>query len=465
MWSKQKKTDTIMLEAAGIMNNTHQLVKGNLDISVEVKDYILLKELAEDTNQISNTFHEYIGEITHILSHLSAGNMTVSFSKEIQYQGDFLPIKNALHKIKHSLRSSFEEINQLSVQMDKLSSQVDAGASQIAGNSTEQDTIYQITDQTGANASNAKLASKRILEVQQEAGHGKDCMDQMMISIKKVKSSSHDISRIIDIINGLASQTKLLALNASIEAARAGEAGAGFSVVASEIGLLANKSAEAVKQTTLLISNSISTAEITGEIAEKTADSLSVIHNSIDEVTKLCTNIADASDVQARELKNTSQIITDISGMVQSNAAYAQENSTFASELSRLSDHLHQLMTRFKLEKKASDNISSQELNSQQDSMHITLIEELCRTSETVTIDAALESFLKGKVNYECIYVIDERGYQLSHTIINPEVGITQEDNFKVAEPGDFHGTKGYFRRALKNPDEWNTSHEYISTA
>ena len=473
MWSTTKKNDMIVQEVAGIIDSTHQLVKGNLDNCVDAKDYVLLKELAEDINQISQNFHGFIGEISHILSHLSAGNMTVGFSKEIQYQGDFLPIRNALHKIRHTLLSSFEEISSLSDQMDRLSSQVAAEASLIADNSTEQaqlisnltDNVYQITGQTVTNASDANLASKRILAIQKEAQYGKDCMDQMLISIQKVKASSHDISHVIDIINGLASQTKLLALNASIEAARAGEAGAGFSVVANEVGILAQKSAEAVKQTTLLISNSITTAEITGEIAQKTADSLNVIQNSVNDVTKLCTGIADASDIQAEELKNTSRIITDITGVVQRNAAYAQKNSTVASDMSQVANRLRLLMKRYKLEKTDVDTVQEIELSLFKDPRLSDLIHTLSNVAQREEMDRILEASIPGQNDYECLYVIDDEGYQVSHTIMNPEVLITEEDNFKAAEPGDYHGSKGYYRRAIKNPGEWHTSHEYISTA
>lgn len=473
MWNRAKNTDILVREASGIIVNTHQLVKGNLDIKIDSTDYLLLKELAEDVDQISKTFHDYIGEISHILSHLSAGNMTVSFTKDLQYQGDFLPIQNALHKIRHSLRASFEEINQLSVQMDQLSSRVDSGASLIADNSSKQaelisdltDTIYRITDQTVANASDAETASKQILEIQQDARYGKDHMDQMLISIQKVQSSSRDISHIIDIINGLASQTKLLALNASIEAARAGEAGSGFSVVASEIGLLAQKSAEAVKQTTLLISSSISAAEITGGIAEKTAGSLEEILLSVNKATKLCTGIADASKQQANELQNTSQIITNISAAVQNNAAYAGENSRVASDMLGVSVGLRQLMTRFKLEKTSPENVMQNELQPQQEEKFSLLIRELIAMPETAQMDAALVAFLPEQSDNECLYVIDSEGYQISHTIMNPNIIMIKEDGFQAAEPGDYHGTKGYYRRAINSLGQWQTSHEYISTA
>jgi methyl-accepting chemotaxis protein len=473
MWRATKRNDMIIQEAAGIMESTHQLVRGNLDISINSDCYDLLKELAEDINQISQSFHDYIGEISHILSHLSAGNMTVSFSKEIEYQGDFLPIRNALHKIRHSLRNSFEEISGLSDQIDRLGSQVTIGASQIAENSTEQaeligdltDTIELIAKRTVTNASNANMASKRINEIRQEAQYGRDCMDQMLISIQKVQSSTHDISLIIDIINGLASQTRLLALNASIEAARAGEAGAGFSIVANEVGILAQKSAEAVKQITLLITNSISTAEITGGIAQKTAESLGTIHSSINEITKLCEDIADASDIQAEELQSTSRIIANIAGVVQRNAAYAQENSAVAADMSEVANRLRQQMTRYKLVKSSSDSGQIKEYKPSEDIALIELLNSLQAITDREEIDAILKALLPKELDYECLYVIDEQGYQISHTIMNPEVMLTEEDNFKAAEPGDYHGTKGYYRRAIKNQGEWHTSHEYISTA
>lgn len=473
MWNRGIRTDRILQEASGIIDNTHQLVKGNLDVTINSEEYTVLKELAEDVNRISITFHDYIDEISRILSHLSAGNMTVGFSKELQYQGDFQPIQNALHKIRHSLKNSFEDINLLSIQVDKLSRRVESGTVQIADNSSLQaelirdltDTIYQITDQTVANANDSETASKRMLEIQKEAEYSKDCMDQMLISIQKVQTSAKDISHIIDIINGLASQTKLLALNASIEAARAGEAGAGFSDVASEIGLLAQKSATAVKQTTLLISNSISTAQITGSIAEKTEESLSAILSSVNEAVKLCTGIADASAIQARELKNTSQIITDISGAVQNNAACTHENSILASDLSGVSTGLRELLKRYKLEGEAEEYNQGMEISILAEEERNALLAELESRHDISQIDTILMEFLKDQPDCECLYLIDGHGYQLSHTIMNPAIAITDEDSFKAAEPGDCHESKSYYRRAVNNAGKWQTSHEYISTA
>jgi methyl-accepting chemotaxis protein len=477
MWSRQKEKNIVMQEAASIMESTHQLLEGNLDIGINTEAYLSLEGLAQDINRIGSNFRDYINEISRVLTHLSAGNMTVSFTKEITYHGDFLPIKNALHKIRHSLHSSLEEINQLSSHLDQFCNQVEQGAVQIAKNNAEQSElineltarIYQITEQTMSNAKNAATASDNVQKVQNEAMVGRSYMDEMLSSIQRVKLSSNDISHVIDIINGLSAQTRLLALNASIEAARAGEAGAGFSVVAKEIGDLAQKSADAVKKTTELIHHSISTVDDSVEITEKATNSFMTIQSSIDHITRLCAEIAKASESQAEELESTTEIITEISGAVQNNAAFAEENSALATDMAEASAQLKRLMNRFKLKsnpeqwegRASSDNVKS--VSEEQNIKD--LIEQLKKCSKVNEMDLLLTEILQQHKDFECLYIIDEQGYQLSHTIMNQDIIIEQEENFKPAMPGDYHGTKKYFRKAVKAVESWYISDEYISTA
>lgn len=471
---KHKELIKITEEAFELIESTHQLVNGDLDISINPNHYTLLGNLAEDINLISQAFNGYINEISHILSHLSAGNMAVHFSEDIDYKGDFLPIRNALHKIRYSLNSSFEEINLLTVEVDKLCSQVEQGSAEIAKNATEQaglindltNTIYHITEQTTNNAVNAKSAAVSVNMIQREAETGSRYMDQMLEAIKEVKASSDDISNIVTIINGIAGQTKLLALNASIEAARAGESGKGFSIVAKEVGVLAEKSADAVKQTTHLIENSINTAQASVVIAGKTSESFQSIQNSINSVTKLCSDIAEVSEEQAVTLRNTSEIITEISTVVQNNAAYAQENCAGASNLAEQSAHLKKVMSGFRLKNQTTGSSRiNQNIDMIDRELQSKLFEKLKTASSVDSIDLLLEEVIKDQKDFECLYVIDENGYQTSHTVMNPEILIEQDENFRPAMPGDNHGAKKYFRQAMKNRNEWYTSYEYISTA
>lgn len=471
---KQQEIKKMKAEAENIISSTHQLVLGNLDISINPAGYWALGALAEDVNQISRTFNGYINEIAHILSHLSVGNMAVTFTKDLNYQGDFVPIKNALHKIRSSLNKSFEEINLLSDEVDKLSTQVEGGASQIAANANDQanliseltETIYKITEQTTNNAKSAKKVSKSVNDIHNEAEVGSGYMEQMLEAIQKVQASSQDISGIITIISGLAEQTSLLALNASIEAARAGESGKGFSVVANEVSKLAQKSAEAVNRTTQLIGNSIKTAQDSVRIADKTSESFKSISTSIERVSKHCSNIAEVSEVQADSLKNTSAIITEISGVVQNNAAYAQENYAVASNLLDLSSNLRKVMEKYRLRNQANKTaVINNGIETIDKAFLQALFEQLKKASATDEVDRILNSAIKNREEFECLYVIDEAGSQLSHTIMNPNIMVEQDEDFKPAMPGDYYGEKKYYCQAKNNPGTWYTSIEYISAA
>ncbi|WP_197659616.1 methyl-accepting chemotaxis protein [Mobilitalea sibirica] len=454
---------------------TNQLLQGDLDIEVNANEFTLLGELAQDVSFISGSFNEYINEVSHVLSHLSAGNMAVTLNKDINYQGDFLPIRSALHKIKQSLNKSFEKILKLSNQMDILSDQMEKASSVLANNASNQadlisslsNTVYEITEQTVNNAENAKLAAIGMEAIKKETKTGRVYMDQMLTSMENVKNSSKDISHIIDIIKEIAGQTKLLALNAAIEAARAGESGKGFSVVANEVNILAVKSEEAVEKTISLINNSIHTTQESTEIASKTADSLISIQSSIEKTTHLCKEIAERSENQAQSLKDTSAIITNISEVVQNNAAYAQENSAEACNLHDISSQLRSVLSGYRLKSQIKNYPQRREMEKEKILLWIEQFKNQLQgiNNSTAEIDRVLIDIVRQKDEIECVYVIGDNGKQLSHTIMHPNIQLEDNEDFHPAIPGDNHDDKKYFRQAVKDKDRIHFSHEYISSA
>jgi len=470
----RKQLAHMLEEASSIRNHTNQMLSGNLDIKIDTDRFMFLKDLAEDINHINGTFNTYINEITHILSHLSAGNMAVAFSTDVRYHGDFLPIRNALYKIRQSLNHSFEEIQKLSEEIDAMSTHVESGAAFLATNATEQaafiadltSTLYDITDKTVNNAEHATAAAKTVEAIRAETEVGQNFMNEMLSSVDKAKASIHEISHVIELINEIAGQTKLLALNASIEAARAGESGKGFAVVAEEIGKLAKKSSEAVGQTEQLINNGIAAAEDSVAITKKTAETFRNIRDSIEGVAGLCREIAELSNVQAENLKETSAIITNISEAVQSNAAYAEENSAGAVTLSGISAHLKKVLQRFRLVGQAHARATDQKAE-ETFIRKLTgeLAEKLAHATTTQSADAILAREIEKLGDVECLYVINGEGRQLSHTIVNPKILVEQDENFTPALPGEDYSSKKYFRRAMKNRRELYISPEYISKA
>ncbi len=474
MMKNRKEISRLNEEVLTIVRSTNQMLGGDLDLQIDTRQYTVLGELAQDIDQISITFTEYINEIAHILSHLSAGNMAVAFTNDIQYKGDFKPIKNALHKIRHSLNHSFEEIQELSFEIDHMCSQVEQGSSMLAENAQNQadmisnltNTIYELTEQTAGNAKNAKKVSKSVNDVKQETEIGKDYMDQMLTSIQNVTASSQDISHIIEMISAIAGQTKLLALNASIEAARAGEAGAGFSVVANEVGNLAAKSADAVKQTTDLITHSITIAKESMEIANKTAGSFATIQSSIDRIARHTSEIADRSETQAQNLKNTSDIITDIAGVVQNNAAYAQENGAGATNLTSLSVRLKDVLGGYRLLNQSGLFVPDLEKEAKYAREIVALLKKSLHNVYTEQeLDQKLTDMIQAETQAECFYIVSGNGRQISHTIMNPNIYVVEDENFKPAMPGDDYSNKKYYKQAMKYQDDIYTSYEYISAA
>ena len=476
-WGKDMSTDRevelYIHEIQAVKGVISRMTQGDLDHRLNPNDFQQFADLAGDINGISTILNDYVNEISHVLSHLSAGNMAVSFSEGIHFRGDFRPVKNALRKIKRSLNQSFQEIRQLSYEIDQMTGRVESGSSLIAADSVRQmeligqltDTISEIAGQTDANAADASEAAGNAGKIRKETETGRIYMDQMMESIQRVSDSSRDISSIIEILKGLARQTKLLSLNAAIEAARAGDEGRGFSVVAEEVGNLASQSELAVRRTTELINKSIQSSRDCAEVAEKTAASFALIQSSIEALAGLCGNIAGSCADQAQKINQTSSIITNIYEVSQSYAAYAQTNSANALLLAEMSASLKEVLKRYLLADQAVANVN-RDIKEDLGKPLMDRMAELLKTAESPEeMNLILEREMAACKDVECMYVIGEDGKQITRTILNPHIITEQDENFQPALPGDDHGDKKYFRQAIKYPEELYCSYEYISTA
>mgnify|MGYP000693778202 CR=1 FL=1 len=161
--------------------------------------------------------------------------------------------------------------------------------------------------------------------------------------------SAQKIKEATNLITSIAEETNLLSLNASIEAARAGEAGKGFAVVASQIGKLADESAQSAVNTRELIMNSIQEIENGNQAVDVTFQTIISLVEGINEVAKKSQELAQLSETQAEQIKQAESGVNQISEVVQSNAAIAEESSATSQELSAESDSLNDLVQQFKL--------------------------------------------------------------------------------------------------------------------
>lgn len=185
--------------------------------------------------------------------------------------------------------------------------------------------------QNNENTKQAAMLSKQAMD---SAHKGNKEMENMMESMTEIKRSSDQIFKIINVIEEIAFQTNILALNAAVEAARAGEAGMGFAVVAEEVRNLAQRSAQAAKDTSGIIETNIVMSEKGVEVSRKVKDALMEINVQAQKVSELMDEVSAASDEQSQGISQINKAITQMDQVVQENAASAEESASASQELS-----------------------------------------------------------------------------------------------------------------------------------
>ena len=334
---------------------TKRLSEGELDVTVTYQSKDELGSLADSARILIANLRAYISNISEVLGHMADGDLTASVTME--YQKDFAPIKTSMETILTSLNAMFLGIHQSSEQVASGSNQVASGAQALAQGATEQAssveelsaTINEISEQIKGNAANAQHANHMVAETTREIENGQNQMEHLVAAMGNISETSNQINKIIKTIDDIAFQTNILALNAAVEAARAGMAGKGFAVVAEEVRNLAAKSAEAAKNTTALIENAIRAIGNGTNMVAATEQSLNAIVERVENVTRLVGDIAQASNLQATAVMQTTIGIEQISSVVQNNSATAEESAAASEELSGQALMLKELISRVRL--------------------------------------------------------------------------------------------------------------------
>jgi methyl-accepting chemotaxis protein len=240
---------------------------------------------------------------------------------------------------------SSNQVNSAAQQVSSSSQSMAEGASEQAASLEEtSSTLEEMASTTRLNADHAKEAESLADEARGYTAQGTEAMTRMSAAIANIRDASTKTANIIRTIDEIAFQTNLLALNAAVEAARAGDAGKGFAVVAEEVRNLAQRSAEAARNTSDLIEEAQHRAEAGVQVSEEVESVLTQVKGAIQKVSDLVREVASASDEQARGAEQINTAVGQMDRVTQANAANAEQSAAASEELSSQSMELERMV-------------------------------------------------------------------------------------------------------------------------
>lgn len=333
-----------------------KMANGEMDIQIHYVSKDEIGELAGAMRALANRTNLIIEDIAYILKTLEDGDLTVSSKDVSMYVGSYQQIISSLRAFRLALNETMQKVTVSSDQVASGSEQVALGAQSLSQGATEQASSIEelaaeisiVSEAIKSNAAKASTASDNTSDAVSKLNEAKSEMDALADAIKEISASSEDTKKIIKTIEDIAFQTNILALNAAVEAARAGSAGKGFAVVADEVRNLAGKSAEAAKNTTVLIENTVAAIERGSDLADKAVEEMNASTEAAGNILVINNEIAKTSNQATESMAQISSSVDQISSVVQTNSATAEESAAASEELSGQSQILKELTAQFK---------------------------------------------------------------------------------------------------------------------
>ncbi len=348
LWMIDRVVKGISTRVNSMVVSANKISTGDMSdhISVEGND-----EVAKLGEAFSNMM-QGIQKQVQVVERMAAGD----FSLDIPVQSDKDVMGKSLKQMSDNLKRILDSIGKTTKYVNNGAKQMSAGASQLENTSVEQahaveelsGLIEDISCLIQANDQKMSGAARLVDNIQNMAHEGSVKMEQMMHAVTDIDHASGEIQSIMKVIEEIAFQTNILALNASVEAARAGEHGKGFAVVANEVRTLAAKSAQAAQEIHSLIEDSVKKAQVGTNIAQDTSAYFGKIVGGVEESGQVIAQVSEQAKTQAGMILEIQDGVTHVSNVVEQNNSIAQQSAYLSREMSEQVQKLEALVAQFK---------------------------------------------------------------------------------------------------------------------
>ncbi|MDR6869014.1 methyl-accepting chemotaxis protein [Bosea sp. BE125] len=338
-----------ILDALG---NPYKVVKYATDITANTLAQAALRQAVEETQAVIAT--------------AKGKDLTKRISLEGK-TGEIGELCSGVNELLGSVADIVRTVGDISARITVGSTRISTDSRDLAQRTEEQASSLEETAATTEElAASVKQSSERAREAtnlgakaNEVANRGGAIVTQAVTAMERIEKASSDISDIIRVIDDIAFQTNLLALNAAVEAARAGDAGKGFAVVASEVRTLAQRSGEAAKDISNLITNSTQQVANGVKLVKDAGSALSEIVQSSTSVASALGDISSASHEQANGIEEVAKVVAHMDEMTQQNSLMAEQSAGVAQELQRATNALEQMVAGFKIDADVSRDLAA----------------------------------------------------------------------------------------------------------
>ena len=341
-----------------IRGKMEELAEGDLDKELDLpEDGTEMGDTVRAVKEFQRSQKEVIDDIGVLLGAMARGHFDADTICEDSYRGNYANILVSLRKINHELSKTLSGIKRTAEQVNSGSGQVASAAQNLSQGTIQQASaveelsaiVDQIKAELGGTAAQTDEAAELVEQTQLVLGRSVDEMGKMLDAMRNIEEKSGEIEKIIKVIDDIAFQTNILALNAAVEAARAGAAGKGFAVVADEVRNLAQKSAEAAKDTTKLIDETVDAVAEGTKIAKATEGAVQDTVGNATQVGEIVLRIKETARDEVNMMNQVFNGIEQIASVVQSNSSTAEETAASSEQLTAQAEMLTGVTSRFKL--------------------------------------------------------------------------------------------------------------------